>query len=512
MQQYPDAPPIDFRHLDYNSYFSQIGKYKFVVAPEGNGVDTHRLWETLYAGSIPIVERNILMEIKTKGLPILWTTDYSEITEDYLNTQYTQFLSSKYNFKSMFLHTYSFAEQRKIFSLSCFWCKKRNLFHLLKQLYSEHIILTVTDPVPVLEQDPAPVLHMLREQDPQVQALALHMLREQHEQVQASQVQASQVQASQVQASQVQASQVQASQVQASQVQASQVQASQVQASQVQASQVQASQVQASQVQASQVQASQVQASQVQASQVQASQVQASQVQASQVQASEKPLKYYGLYSGERIQLDKNLDDDIFNQKTEGFYIDIGAHDGLQASNTAFLEFHRNWRGILVTPSTKHFQQCKVNRPNSFVINAACVCMDYPHATIDGNFNSINGCPKDSPLASTISQNITVSALSLNSILDRYIKEQDLCKTTIDLLKIDTYGYDLEVLKGIDLSKYNPNYILIELYDHNHDTITEYLQSNNYIVYSNLSNFTKQNKSSWSGKHNDYLFVSLLTN
>ena len=29
--------------------------YKFVVAPLGNGPDSHRIWETLYAGSIPII-------------------------------------------------------------------------------------------------------------------------------------------------------------------------------------------------------------------------------------------------------------------------------------------------------------------------------------------------------------------------------------------------------------------------------------------------------------------------
>jgi hypothetical protein len=32
--------------------------FKFVAAPRGNGVDTHRFWETLYRGGIPIVEKS----------------------------------------------------------------------------------------------------------------------------------------------------------------------------------------------------------------------------------------------------------------------------------------------------------------------------------------------------------------------------------------------------------------------------------------------------------------------
>ena len=48
--------------------------------------------------------------------------------------------------------------------------------------------------------------------------------------------------------------------------------------------------------------------------------------------------------------------------------------------------------------------------------------------------------------------------------------------------------------------------ILIELYTHNHQIIIDHLKTNNYNMHSNLSNFTKENKKSWSGLHNDYLF------
>ena len=45
-------------------------QYKYVVAPRGNGLDTHRFWETLYRGSIPIVLRSKWAEnLQGLGLP-----------------------------------------------------------------------------------------------------------------------------------------------------------------------------------------------------------------------------------------------------------------------------------------------------------------------------------------------------------------------------------------------------------------------------------------------------------
>ena len=36
-------------------FLSEIRNHLFVLCPRGNGVDTHRVWETLYMGSIPIL-------------------------------------------------------------------------------------------------------------------------------------------------------------------------------------------------------------------------------------------------------------------------------------------------------------------------------------------------------------------------------------------------------------------------------------------------------------------------
>tara|TARA_B100000424_G_scaffold244013_1_gene213989 strand:- start:12249 stop:16142 length:3894 start_codon:yes stop_codon:yes gene_type:complete len=130
-------PFVTQASLPPNKYFEEIQKYKFVICPEGNGIDTHRLWEALYSKGIPIVEKNPLMEEKLRGLPILWTTDYSELTEEYLNNKYQEIMKSNYNFTSLYLSNYTSSDQLEIYNRSKFWCYHRELNELFDRYYSQ---------------------------------------------------------------------------------------------------------------------------------------------------------------------------------------------------------------------------------------------------------------------------------------------------------------------------------------------------------------------------------------
>jgi len=69
--------------LGFDSYLDGIYNHKFVVCPEGNGIDTHRIWECLYMGSIPIMENNINSSFYG-DLPILTVNNWEDITEEKL--------------------------------------------------------------------------------------------------------------------------------------------------------------------------------------------------------------------------------------------------------------------------------------------------------------------------------------------------------------------------------------------------------------------------------------------
>jgi hypothetical protein len=62
----------------------------------------------------------------------------------------------------------------------------------------------------------------------------------------------------------------------------------------------------------------------------------------------------------------------FFNLKNDGFFIDIGAFDGIHLSNSYTFE-KKGWRGICVEANPKYFEICKENRPKSICLNLACV-------------------------------------------------------------------------------------------------------------------------------------------
>jgi len=103
------------------SYFNTLPTYKFIISPEGNGIDCHRHYEALMAGCIPIVEDHPGIREKYSGCPILYTKDYSEITPAYLEKMYTEMVDKEYNFSKLFLSSYSTEEQLQIKENGNYW-------------------------------------------------------------------------------------------------------------------------------------------------------------------------------------------------------------------------------------------------------------------------------------------------------------------------------------------------------------------------------------------------------
>jgi hypothetical protein len=95
-----------------------------------------------------------------------------------------------------------------------------------------------------------------------------------------------------------------------------------------------------------------------------------------------------------------------------------------------------------------------------------------------------------------------VPAITLEAILDTHLGSN-----TIDFLSLDTEGYELPILKGLNLDKYRPSYMLIEIYTKDYDEIVRFLESKRYTLHSNFSNYNKTTNPGWDGTHNDYLFV-----
>ncbi|MBC6478362.1 MAG: FkbM family methyltransferase [Hormoscilla sp. GM7CHS1pb] len=148
-----------------------------------------------------------------------------------------------------------------------------------------------------------------------------------------------------------------------------------------------------------------------------------------------------------------------------GFFIEAGAYDGFNHSNTYYLERLKGWRGILIEPIPELYRECVRERPHSICLNYALVSDDYLEATIEMNFMDamtiVAGARRDDTEELEIlckkykidSYQVYVPTRTLTSILD----EKNVKK--IDLLSLDVESYELNVLKGLDFDKYRPKYV-----------------------------------------------------
>ncbi|MFT7265795.1 MAG: FkbM family methyltransferase, partial [Halioglobus sp.] len=161
----------------------------------------------------------------------------------------------------------------------------------------------------------------------------------------------------------------------------------------------------------------------------------------------------------------------FFDFTQVGFYVDVGAFDGVHLSNSFCFE-QMGWQGICVEPQKFYFDACVKNRPGSICVQAACVgnenkkeitleidetglfsstSLDLSQSNITGHYGQLD---RD---VSALGEEI-VSASTLNSILKSNISDQ----CSISFLSIDVEGMEKEVLQGLDLKKYSPKVLVIE--------------------------------------------------
>ena len=84
------------RSYPHTEYLQRVAKSLFVISPPGNGIDCHRIWEALYLGTVPIVERSSAFRNFT-DLPILFIDRWEDVTIDFVKAQIPYFYNHKFD-------------------------------------------------------------------------------------------------------------------------------------------------------------------------------------------------------------------------------------------------------------------------------------------------------------------------------------------------------------------------------------------------------------------------------
>lgn len=179
-----------------------------------------------------------------------------------------------------------------------------------------------------------------------------------------------------------------------------------------------------------------------------------------------------------------------YKNKENGFFIEIGANDGIKLSNTYLLEKNYNWKGICAEPIPDKFNLLCINRPNSICCDSAVYNESNKKVVFDiaNSYDLLSGiqshidCHKR-----TVNVNkteIIVTTITLNDLL--YKSNAPLF---IEYLSLDTEGSEFEILKSVDFNKYKFGLIDVE-----HNYIEPRRSDIKHLLLSNGYEYIKENK------------------
>ena len=198
----------------------------------------------------------------------------------------------------------------------------------------------------------------------------------------------------------------------------------------------------------------------------------------------------YSIYTALN-ELDKKIEK-YLNYK-DGFFIEMGANDGINQSNTVFLERKYNWHGMLIEPSEK-FTLLKKNRSKLNIFSdAACCSFKNRGKSIKFAYYNLM------TLALNIENDLDIKKQIINAkkfsnknyeFIKKGVPLNDLLLKNntpkiIDFFSLDVEGVELEVLQGVNHKEYRFKYLLIEV--RNFDRINSFLIKKNYILLNKLS-------------------------
>jgi FkbM family methyltransferase len=152
-----------------------------------------------------------------------------------------------------------------------------------------------------------------------------------------------------------------------------------------------------------------------------------------------------------------------YGNKRNGFFIEAGASDGINYSNTILLEKEFGWKGICVEPIPAVFSELVKNRPGSKCIDTVLFSESGKEVKFDvAGYSLVSGVSDYigdmwSKKIGSNKKQITLKTTTLMEVLEK----ADAPKF-IDYLSLDTEGTEYEILKNFDFSKYTIGLIDVE--------------------------------------------------
>lgn len=190
---------------------------------------------------------------------------------------------------------------------------------------------------------------------------------------------------------------------------------------------------------------------------------------------------YYSQYKQDQI-----LNEQIFKNKKNGFFVDIGAHDGISYNNSYFFESELDWNGICIEPNPLVFEKLKQNR-KAKCLNVGILSKSeiLEFCKLSGYTEMLSGfldfyhpdhkrrIENELKIHGGSKEIIKVQCLPFSELVELH----DVKK--IDLLSIDVEGSEESIVRSIDFERVEIDIIICEN-NYNETGISDFLKTKGF--------------------------------
>jgi FkbM family methyltransferase len=185
-----------------------------------------------------------------------------------------------------------------------------------------------------------------------------------------------------------------------------------------------------------------------------------------------KPTTFYKPPTSCQIGELADLYDIFLGERSSGFFVEVGAFDGISYSNSSCLA-DAGWSGLLVEPIPAFAEACQERYANNPRIKICQVAAGKENAAIEinvagaytttnrGVLQAYNGIDWAKSSVENVHR-ITVPQRRLDDIL-----EEVAAPLPIDILIVDVEGAEASVFAGFTIGKWRPKMMIVEL-SHTH--------------------------------------------
>ena len=168
---------------------------------------------------------------------------------------------------------------------------------------------------------------------------------------------------------------------------------------------------------------------------------------------------------------------EYFGNIRGGFFVELGAHDGVELSNTLVMERDFAWNGLCIEPNPETFERLRTNRK--------CLCCN--GLISDSNGKDVEFCiSRENAMYSgskgSMSRPENATVVNLKTYTLTHVLDLVNAPRVIEFLSLDTEGTELDILRGVDWERYRFLYMCIE---HNYEEprrtqIRQFLEGKGY--------------------------------